>query len=163
MSLELAMPSNHLILRCTTFNLSQHQGLFRGVDSSHQVAKYWSFSFSISPSSEHSGLISFRMDWLHLLAVQGTLKILPQTTAQKSSSNCCFLTCIQVSEEAIQVVLYSHLLQNFPHFIVIHKVKGFCIVSRTEAGVFLDFPAFLIIHQMLAIQSLVPLPFLQPA
>ena len=51
------------------FNLSQHQGLFKWVSSLHQVAKYWSFSFSISPSNEYSGLISFRMDWLDLLAV----------------------------------------------------------------------------------------------
>ena len=55
-------------------NLSQHQGLFKWVSSSHQVAKYWSFSFNISPSNEHPGLISFRMDWFDLLAVQGTLK-----------------------------------------------------------------------------------------
>ena len=61
------------------FNLSQHQGLFQWVSSLHQVAKYWSFSFSISPSNEYSGLISFRMDWLDLLAVQGTLKSLLPT------------------------------------------------------------------------------------
>ena len=64
-------------------NLSQHQGCFQWVSSSHQVAKVW--SFSISPSNEYSGLISFRMDWLDLLAVQGTLKSLLQyhTTVQK--------------------------------------------------------------------------------
>ena len=55
---------------------SQHQGLFQQVNSSHEVAKYWSFSFNISPSNEHPGLISFRIDWLDLLAVQGTLKSL---------------------------------------------------------------------------------------
>ena len=56
-------------------NPCQDQGLFQWVNSSHEVAKiYWSFSFSISPSSEYPGLISFRMDWLDLLAVQGTLK-----------------------------------------------------------------------------------------
>ena len=53
-----------------TFSLSQNQGLFQWLSSSHQVAKYWSFSFSISPSSEYSGLISFRMDWFGLFAVQ---------------------------------------------------------------------------------------------
>ena len=61
-----------------SFNLSQHQGLFKWVSSLHQVPKYWSFSFSISPCNEYSGLISFRMDWLYLLAVQGTLKSLLQ-------------------------------------------------------------------------------------
>ena len=66
-------------------NLSQHQDLFQWVSSSHEVAKYWNFSFSISPSSEHRGLISFRMDWLDLLAVQGTLKSLLQHHSSKSS------------------------------------------------------------------------------
>ena len=56
------------------FNLSQHQRPFQWVSSSHQVAKYWSFGFSISPSNEYSGLNSFRMDWFNLLAVQGTLQ-----------------------------------------------------------------------------------------
>ena len=55
-------------------NLSQHQGLFKWVNSSLRWPKYWSFSFNISPSNEHPRLISFRMDWLDLLAVQGTLK-----------------------------------------------------------------------------------------
>ena len=55
-------------------NPSQHQSLFQRVNSSHEVAKVLEFSFSIIPSKEHPGLISFRMDWLDLLAVQGTLK-----------------------------------------------------------------------------------------
>ena len=67
------------------FSLSQHQGLFQWVSSSHQWPKYWSFSFSIIPSSEHPGLISFRMDWLDLLAVQGTLKSLLQHHSSKAS------------------------------------------------------------------------------
>ena len=54
-----------------------------------------------------------------------------------SSSNCCFLTCIQVPQEAGQVVLYSHVFQNFPQFIVIHIVKGFGIVNKAEIDVFL--------------------------
>ena len=68
-----------------TFNLSQHQGLFKSISSSHQVAKYWTLSFSISPSNEYSGLISFRMDWLDLLVVQGTLKSLIQHDSSKAS------------------------------------------------------------------------------
>ena len=59
-----------------------------------------------------------------------------------SSSNCCFLTCIQVSQEEGQVVWYSHLFQNFPQFIVIHTVKGFGIVNKAEVGVFLELSCF---------------------
>ena len=58
-----------------------------------------------------------------------------------SSSNCCFLTCIQISQEADKVVWYSHLLKNFPQFVLIHTVKGFGVAS--EADVFLKFPCFL--------------------
>ena len=68
-----------------TFNLSQHQGLFKWVSSSYQVAKVLDFSFSISPSSEYSELISLRMDWLDLLAVQGTFKSLLQHYSSKAS------------------------------------------------------------------------------
>ena len=67
-----------------TFNLSQHQGLFQRVRSSHQVAKYWSFGFSLSPSSGYSGLISFRMSWLDLLAAQGILKSLQHHSSKAS-------------------------------------------------------------------------------
>ena len=59
-----------------------------------------------------------------------------------SSSNCCFLTCIQISQEADQVVWYSHLFQNFPQFIVIHTVKGFGIVKKAEIDVFLELSCF---------------------
>ena len=86
------MPSNHLILSSPSppaFNLSQHQGLFKWVSSSHHVPKYWSFSFSISPSNEYSGLISFRMNWLDLLAVRRTLKSLLQRHSSKASVLWC--------------------------------------------------------------------------
>ena len=68
-----------------TCNLSQHQGLFQGVSSSQQVPEDWSFSFNISPFNEYSGLIFFRSDWFDLLAVQGTLKSLPQHHSSKAS------------------------------------------------------------------------------
>ena len=71
-------------------NLSQHQGLFQWVSSSHQWPKYKSFSFNISPSNEYLELISFRMDWLDLLAVQGTLKSSP--TPQSNSINSLVLS-----------------------------------------------------------------------
>ena len=80
MSIESVMPSNYLILCSPPFlPPSTFPGIrffFQWVSSSHQVAKNWGFSFNISPSNEYSGLISFRIDWLDLLAVQGTLKSL---------------------------------------------------------------------------------------
>ena len=81
------MPSKQLIL-CHPLLLLPSVFLSIRVFSNESVLcirwpKYWSFSFSISPSSEYSGLISFKMDWLDLLAVQGTLKSLLQTTVQK--------------------------------------------------------------------------------
>ena len=60
-----------------------------------------------------------------------------------SGSNCCFLTCIQVSQEAGKVVWYSHLFQNFPQFVMIHTVKGFSLVNEAEVDVFLEFTCFL--------------------
>ena len=71
------------------FNLSQHQGLFKWVSSFHQVVQVLEFQLHISPSSEHPGLISFRMDWLDLLAVQGTLKSLLQHHSSKASILLC--------------------------------------------------------------------------
>ena len=89
MSIESVIPSNYLVLSSASppaLNLSQHQGLFKWVSSSlTDWPKYWSFSFSISLSNEHPGLISFRMDWLDLLAGQGTLKSLLQHHSSKAS------------------------------------------------------------------------------
>ena len=68
-----------------TFNLSQNQGLFQQVSSSHQVAKVLEFQLQLGPSNKHSGLISFRMDWLDLLAVRRTLKSLLQHHSSKAS------------------------------------------------------------------------------
>ena len=59
-----------------------------------------------------------------------------------TSSNCCFLTCIQISQEVVQVVWYPHLLKNFPQFIVIHTVKGFGIVNKAEINAFLELSCF---------------------
>ena len=59
-----------------------------------------------------------------------------------STTNCCFLTCIQISQEAGQVLWYSHLFQNFPQFVMIHTVKGFGIVNKAEVDVFLELSCF---------------------
>ena len=76
-----------------------------------------------------------------------------------SSSSCCFLICIQISQEAGQVVWYSHLFKNFTEFVVIHTDKGFGIVKGAEIDLFLELFCFFIVQWMLAIWSLVPLLF----
>ena len=87
MSIESVMPSNQLILCHPLLLLPSIFPIIRVFSNESALrirwTKYWSFSFSISPSSEHPGLISFRMDWLDLLAVQGTLKSLLQHHVQK--------------------------------------------------------------------------------
>ena len=87
MSTESAIPSNHLLLSPSppTSYLSQHQGLFHESALLFRWPKYCSFSFNISPSNELSGLISFRIDWLDLFAVQGTLRRLLQHHSSKAS------------------------------------------------------------------------------
>ena len=93
MSIKLVMPSNYLILCHPLLLLPSIFPSIRVFSNESAVCitwpKYWSFSFNISPSNEHSGLISFRMDWLDLLAVQGTLKCL----LQHHSSEASFLRC----------------------------------------------------------------------
>ena len=93
MPIESVMPSNHLILCCPlllppsifpTIRVFSSESVLR-----NRWPKYWSFSFNISPSNEHSGLISFRMYWLDLLAVQGTLKSLLQHHSSKASMLWC--------------------------------------------------------------------------
>uniref|UniRef100_A0AC11DQS1 Uncharacterized protein n=1 Tax=Ovis aries TaxID=9940 RepID=A0AC11DQS1_SHEEP len=102
MSIESVMPSSHLILYCPLLLLSPIPPSFRVFSSESTVhmrwPKYWSFSFSIIPSKEHPGLISFRMDWLDLLAVQGTLKSLLQYHTSKASIlRCSAFFTVQLS------------------------------------------------------------------
>ena len=89
MSIESVMPSSHLILCCPLLLLPPIPPsitVFSSESTLHmRWPKYWSFSLSISPSNEHPGLVSFRMDWLDLLAVQGTLKSLLQHHSSKAS------------------------------------------------------------------------------
>ena len=89
MSIKSVMPSSHLILCCPLLLLPPIPPSIRVFSNVSTLRmrwpKYWSFSFSISPSNEHPGLVSFRMDWLDLLAVQGTLKSLLQYHRSKAS------------------------------------------------------------------------------
>ena len=93
LSIESVMPFNHLILCCPLFLLPSifpSIRVFSNESALHiRWPKYWSFSFNISRSSEHSGLISFRMDWLDFFAVQGTLKNLHQHHSSKASILWC--------------------------------------------------------------------------
>ena len=93
MSIEVVMPINHLILCCPLLLLPSISPSIRGFSNESALhirwPKYWSLSLSIGPSNEYSGLISFRMDWLDLLAVQGTLKSLLQHHSSKTSILWC--------------------------------------------------------------------------
>ena len=86
---DAIQPSHPLSSPSPAFNLSQHQGLSNELALHIRWPKYWSFSFSISPSNEYSGLISFRMDWFDVFAVQGTLKSLFQHHSSKESILWC--------------------------------------------------------------------------
>ena len=113
MSSESVMPSNHLILCCPLFLPSIFPSI--RVFSSESVLrmrwpKYWSFSFSISPSNEYSGLISFRMDWLDLLAVQGTLESLLQTPQFKSINSLALSLLYSPTLTSIHDYLKNHSL-----------------------------------------------------
>ena len=113
------MPSNHLILCCPLLIPPSNFPSIR-IFSNESVLhirwpKYWSFSFNISPSSEYSGLISFRMDWLNLLAVQGTLKSLLHHHSSKAS-------VLWSSDFFIVQLSYPHLIYNV---VTIQKKKSF--------------------------------------
>ena len=102
MPIDSVMPSYHLILCCPLLLLPSNFSSIRVFSNEAALCirwpKYWSFSFNISPSNEHSGLISFRMDWLDLLAVQGTLKSLLQHHSSKASIlQCSAFFIVQLS------------------------------------------------------------------
>ena len=99
---DAIQPSHPLSPTSPAFNLSQHQGLFQWVNSSYQVAKVSSFSFSISLSNEYPGLIFFKMDWFYLLAVLGTLKnLLHHHSLKASILQCSALFMVQLSHPYI--------------------------------------------------------------
>ena len=122
MSIESVMPSNHLIL-CHPLLLQP--SIFPRIrvfsnESAHHIRwpKYWSFSFSISPSNEHQGQISLRMDWLDLLAVQGTLKSLLQHHSSKASIlRCSAFFAVQLSHPYMTTGNYYYAYVK--HFVII--------------------------------------------
>ena len=109
-SIESVMPSNHLILCCPLLfpsSIFPSIGVFSNESVLHtRWPKYWSFSFRIGPSNEYSGLISFRMDWLDLLAVQETLKSLLQHHSSKASIlRCSAFFIVQLSHPYKAIIL----------------------------------------------------------
>ena len=104
---------------------------------------YWYFSRPTYASSSPAFLMLYSAYKLksrvtiYSLDIMHSFSYLELVCCSMSSSNCCFLTCIQVSQEAGQVVWYSHLFKNFPQFVVIHTGKGFGIVNKVEKDVFL--------------------------
>ena len=117
MSIESVMPSNHLMLGRSLLLPPSIFPSIRVFSIESVICiwwpKYWNFSFSISPSNEYSGLISFRMDWLHLLAVQGTLKSLLQHHSSKASIlQCSAFFMVQLSHTYIHDCWKNHSLSR---------------------------------------------------
>ena len=150
MSIELVMPSNHLILCHLLLLLPPIPPSIRVFSNESALhikwPKYWSFSFSIRPSNEHPGLISFRMDWLDLLAVQGTLKSLLQHHSSKASIlRCSAFFRVQLShpymttgktialtrqtfvDKVMTLLLLSRLVITFLPFLTFLKSKRLLI------------------------------------
>ena len=129
MPIELLMPSNHLVLCRPLLLLPSIFPSIRVFSNESALRmrwpKYWSFSFNMSPSNEHPGLISFRVDWLDLLAVQGTLKSLLQHHSSKASllqHSACFI--VQLSHPYMTIgktiALIRHYFANSP------SIQGYC-------------------------------------
>ena len=184
-SIESVLPSNHLIL-CRPLlllpSIFPSIRVFSDESALHiRWPKYWSFSFSIIPSKEHPGLISFRMDWLDLLAVQGTLKSLLQHHSSKASilwGSAFFIVqlshpymttgkIIALTRQTLvgKVRQYTALTYSFSYLepVCCSMCSSNCCFLTCTQMFFWNSLAFLTIHWMLAIWSLVPLPFLKPA
>ena len=105
----------------------------------------------------HSSTLAWKIPWteepgrLQSMGLQRVKYDRETSHCSMSSSNCCFLTCICVLQEAGKLVWYSHLFNNFPQFVVFYTVKGFSVVSEAEVDVFLEFSSFFMIQQMLAV------------
>ena len=132
------MPSSHLIPCRSLLLLSPIPPSIRVISNKSTLhmrwPKYWSFSFTISPSNEHSGLISFRMDWLDLLAVQGPLKNLLQHHSSKAS-------VLQCSTESLKVNLLSCVRLVTTPWTVAHQAPPSMGFSRQEYWSGLPFPS----------------------
>ena len=161
MSIESVRPSKHLILCCPLLLLPPIPPSIRVFSNESALCirwpKYWSFSFSISPSKEHSGLISFRMDWLDLLAVQGTVKSLFQHHSSKESvlqrsaffilqlSHSCMTTgkTIALTRQTFVGKVMSLLFNMLSSFVIafLPRSKHLLIYFMAAVTIFSDFGA----------------------
>ena len=142
-SIELVMPSNHLILCCPLLLPSVFPSI--RVYSSESVlciswSKYWSFSFSISPSNEYSGLISFRIEWFDLLAVQGALKsLLQHHSSEVSILQCSAFFMVQLSHPYLLIIwtfvgkVMSLLFNTLPRFVIAFLPRNKCLISWLQS------------------------------
>ena len=177
MSIESVMPSNHLIL-CRSLLLPSifpSIRVFSNESALHiRWPKYWSFSFNISPSNEHSGLISFRMDWLDLLAVQGTLKSLPQHHSSKASIlQCSAFFILQLSHPYMTtgktIVTLAELIpqrvacEPFAGLIHSGTATSFSICNGTDVFEFSPFSCFHVPIQSPPMCVLNTFKFMSPA
>ena len=132
MSIELVMPSNHLILCHPLLLLPSIFPSIRVFSNGSALRirwpKYWSFSFNISPSNEHLGLISFRMDWVDLPEVQGTLKSLLQHHSSKASIlQCLPFFIVQLSQERVNNNKDGQQIVCFRGFVVMEPMQQFLL------------------------------------
>ena len=162
MSIELVMPSNYLILSHCLLLLSSNFPSIRVFSSESALhiswPKYWSFSFSISPSNEYSGLSSFKIEWFGLLTVQGTLKSLLQHHSSEAS----------VLQGSAFFFFWLPLMRN--HFIPLFTIQHYSIKTcatkavRTEMIMFRELPwwSFHTVHGVFKARKLKFLPFPSP-
>ena len=142
MSIESVMPSSHLILCCPLLLLRPISPSIRVFSSESTLhmrwPKYWSFSFGISPSNEHPGLVSFRMDWLDLLAVQGTLKSLLQHHNSKASIlRCSAFFTVQLSHPYMTTGKTIALTtQTFVGKVISRSIQFISVQSLSHARLF---------------------------
>ena len=136
MSIELVMPSNHLVLCHPLLLLPSFFPSIRGFSNEMALCirwpKYWSFHFSTSPSNEYSGLISFRINWLDLLAVQGTLKSLLQHHSSKASILWCSAFFMVQLSHPYMTTGKTIALTRWTFVIKVHKI-AFQLPSHTFA------------------------------
>ena len=136
------------------------------------ICSYWYFSQQscfqlVLHPARHLTWCTLHTGYISRVTIMFSFPNLESVSSSLSGSNCCFSTCIWISQEAGKVVWYSHLFKNFPQFVVTYTVKDFSVVNEAEIDVFLElliqeFLTFLWSIQMLTIWFLFPLPFLNP-